>query len=71
MVTGFNREFCSRGGLVGPGLFPVESAPRAQVDAWVYVPDGEGPFPRFTYAARSVKPSNFSRLCCATGSMLR
>ena len=34
-LTGFNREFCSRGGLVRPGFFQVESAPGAEVDAWV------------------------------------
>ena len=44
-LTSFNREIRSGGGLVRPGFFRAESAPGVEVDAWVYVPDGEGPFP--------------------------
>ena len=44
-LTDFNREICSSGTLVRPEFFQVESAPGVEVDAWVYVPDGEGPFP--------------------------
>ena len=44
-LTDFNREIRSRGGLVGPTFFQAESAPGIEVDTWVYVPDGEGPFP--------------------------
>ena len=45
VLTAFNREIRSRGGLVRPGFFQVESAPGVEVDTWVFVPDGEGPFP--------------------------
>ncbi len=44
-LTSFNREIRSGGGLVRPGFFQAESAPGVEVDAWVYVPDGEGPYP--------------------------
>ena len=45
VLTDFNREIRSSGGLVRPEFFQVESAPGVEVDTWVYVPDGEGPFP--------------------------
>ena len=35
----------SSGGLVGPDSFAAESAPGVEVDAWLYVPEGDGPFP--------------------------
>ena len=44
-LTDFNREMRSSGGLVGPDSFAVESAPGVEVDAWLYVPEGDGPFP--------------------------
>ena len=44
-LTDFNREIRSSGGLVGPDNFVVESAPGVEVDAWLYVPEGDGPFP--------------------------
>ncbi len=44
-LTDFNGEFRSGGGLVRPGFSTVESAPGVEVDTWVYVPHGEGPFP--------------------------
>ena len=44
-LTDFNREIRSRVGSAAPAFFQVESAPGVEVDAWVYVPDGEGPFP--------------------------
>ena len=44
-LTDFNREIRSGGRLVRPEFFPVQSAPEVEVDAWVYVPDGDGPFP--------------------------
>ena len=45
VLTAFNRQIRSGGGLVRPGFFQAESASGVKVDAWVYVPDGEGPFP--------------------------
>ncbi|MDE0120844.1 MAG: S9 family peptidase [bacterium] len=45
VLTDFNREIRSGGGLVSPTFFQAESAPGVDVDAWVYVPEGEGPFP--------------------------
>ena len=44
-LTDFNRAIRSTGGLVRPEFCPVESAPGVEVDTWVYVPEGEGPFP--------------------------
>ena len=44
-LTDFNREIREGGGLVSPRFFQAESAPGVEVDAWVYVPQGEGPFP--------------------------
>ena len=44
-LTDFNREIREGGGLVSPRFFQVESAPGVEVDAWVYVPEGDGPFP--------------------------
>ena len=34
MPSGYNREFCSRSGLMRPGFFQVERAPGVKVDAW-------------------------------------
>ncbi len=45
VLTAFNRQIRCGGGLVRPGFFQAESASGVKVDAWVYVPDGEGPFP--------------------------
>lgn len=44
-LTEFNREIRSGGGLLSPRFFQAESAPGIEVDAWVYLPEGEGPFP--------------------------
>ena len=44
-LTDFNQEIRSSGGLIPPDLFQAESAPGVEVDAWAYVPDGDGPFP--------------------------
>ena len=44
-LTDFNREIREEGGLVSPRFFQAESAPGVEVDAWVYLPEGEGPFP--------------------------
>ena len=44
-LTDFNREIRTSGALVGPDFLQVESAPGVEVDTWVYVPDGDGPFP--------------------------
>ncbi len=44
-LTDFNTEIRSQGAVVGPAHFQVESAPGVEVDAWIYAPAGEGPFP--------------------------
>ncbi len=44
-LTRFNQDIRSTGALVEPDLFQVESAPGVMVDTWVYLPEGEGPFP--------------------------
>ena len=44
-LTDFNREIRASGGLVNPDSFAVETAPGVEVDAWLYVPEGDGPFP--------------------------
>lgn len=44
-LTDFNRGIRSEGGLVSPRFFQAESAPGIEVDAWVYAPEGDGPFP--------------------------
>ena len=56
-LTGFNREFCSRGGLVRPGFFQVESAPGAEVDAWVG-PQSRTAMAFWTYA-ENAHPGHF------------
>ena len=44
-LTDFNGKFRAEVPSVRPEFFPVESAPGIEVDTWVYVPEGEGPFP--------------------------
>ncbi len=44
-LTDFNQEIRASGELVSPVSFSVESAPGTEVDAWIYLPEGEGPFP--------------------------
>ncbi|MCQ3803753.1 MAG: S9 family peptidase [bacterium] len=44
-LTQFNKKIRSGGGLVRPGFFQTESAPGVDVDTWVFVPEGDGPFP--------------------------
>ena len=44
-LTDFNQEIRVSGALVRPEFFQVESAPGVEVDAWLFMPDGDGPFP--------------------------
>jgi dipeptidyl aminopeptidase/acylaminoacyl peptidase len=44
-LSDFNHQIRSEGGLLRPRFFQAKSAPGVEVDTWVYVPDGEGPFP--------------------------
>ena len=44
-LTNFNREIRSERELADPDFFQTPSAPGVEVDTWVYVPEGKGPFP--------------------------
>ena len=44
-LTDFNQEIRASGALVRPEFFQVESAPGVEVGAWLFMPDGDGPFP--------------------------
>lgn len=44
-LTGFNDEFRGSANLIEPSAYRVETAPGVEVDTWMFVPEGEGPFP--------------------------
>ena len=44
-LTGFNDTFRDSAALVEPVSYRVETAADIEVDTWLFVPDGDGPFP--------------------------